>query len=473
MNRRIKRLFLVTIIFSLFLTFNSNIFALNNEFNVANVNVETTTSSINIKWGSISKLYNVFLDGEMYTETEENSININELDSNRPYIIKIQAIKNGKIIDNLVIETNTTMTDTEKNNIVYESEIATTTAIYTDNSAKIVFDNLPDEDKKFEVLRNNQDLVGNLNKNKNYIVDTNLTEETKYRYSIVGKVKLDKKEKSELKESIEKYNLEGKSDLGNIENVDEFVNQPLKEYELARTIETLSKEVSSNVASAAIGNWEENNPGIELIYTTFIPMGVFTFKPPYPFSNYTDYHKFHGDGRNFDEYALSDDYRTRTKVRVTFPPNKNAVLLFDKDVSATKGMNKKTKKWTTKKSSSKDVKILNKTLKKDSASFLLYHNVNNPLHNTAGVEAPGITYQYVGYVYRSGSFKIVGDHDQAPNHELTIDLVPGETHGQLVNGKFKVTYSTRANLFQHKIASFYYLFPGFPRKQINEQGNWK
>lgn len=89
------------------------------------------------------------------------------------------------------------------------------------------------------------------------------------------------------------------------------------------------------------------------------------------------------------------------------------------------------------------------------------------------IEAPGITYSYNAEVRKDGYFYIVGRHDKAPNHEMSLTPIPGEVHTW--NGQ--VTYSTMRHLFTDPIEPKYHFYnlvgDVYGQKNISESGYWK
>lgn len=439
-------------------SFNIDLFATNNNFRVMDINVETSSDSIVLEWGNIGEEYIVTLDDEYYATTSNQTITITDLKEDHPYAFVISAKKDDKFIDKFVVQTLTK--PKEKRDSEYELEDGLTTAIFNDSEAKVIFENVPDSDQVYVVEKDNEKF-GKLKGEKNYIIDKNLEPDKQYRYSLVGKKKLTKQQKEKFKKTLKANNINSKS-------ID--VNKVEKEYELARTIKTLKKAQKNKVF--AYERWDDPSPGVEFVYTTFIAKSVATFKP-WIAEYFTDYHVFHGDGRGFDKYALSEAYRTRTWARVSFPENGGSDIKFDEDYNKTTAKNKNTGNWVTKSTSLDDVYIKDMNKGTTKASFTLYHNAKNPLHNIGSIEAAGITYQYTADVYKSGYFEVRGYHDKAPHHELSFTPIPGETHYMFDSG---VTYSTMNSLFQDRIDTqfhFYSLLPGYPQKSISEQGYWK
>ncbi len=445
---------------------NTDIFADYQKFKIKDVEVETSTNSISIKWGDLSDSYIITLDGQRYTKTKENSITINKLEPNHPYevIVEAETKDQESTLDKFVVQTLTAIKGSEEKETEFALENGQTTAIFSDTESKIIFENVPDDDLEYTVQRNNED-IGKLKGKKNYIVERDLDSDTTYRYSVIGAVKLNKKEKEKAINAIKQQKM-NPSDF----NLDEVE----KEYELARTIKTLK---SNQTNSAAAESWEDPSPGVEFIYTTFIPYGPFTFKPK-GMESRTNYHTGLGDNRSFDPYVLSDDYRTRTRARVSFPPSGGSKIRFTKLAHRSKGVNKNTGKWEV--SGPIDMSriyLATKTEGSTMASFTLNHEAGSPFakFQFGGKmwDGPEIDYRYRADVYKNGYFKIVGYHDRAPSHELSFTPIPGETHTE---GKF---YSTLQPLFQFGMGNnpngLMNLVgpPAYPQRSISEQGYWK
>lgn len=448
----------------------ADLLAFNNEFSSKDVRVENTETTISISWGNIADIYLISLDGKKFSETKKNKISIDNLESGNPYEIKITGLKNGEVIDNVVVQTNTLKSSEQNKKKKHKIEVASTTAIFTDHEAKIIFSGVPDDDLVYDVYRNKEVKVGTLNGKSDYIYDENLKPETDYRYSVVGEEKFSKTEVEKLKKTIV---LPKNSEEG-------LVNT----FEVARSIKTISKE--HVVSAASYEHWYNPSDGVEFIYTTFIPMKKFEFDIEKHFRYLgavkprVDYYKFHGDGRGYDIYGLSDAFRTRTYTRVQFPKSGGSTIKFIHDSNKTQGQNRHTGNWRAREADMDEVYITNKVQGDTKATFYVKHNAINSLHNAKDVTgktwaAPGISYEFSGEVHKAGYFKLSGLHDAAPNHEMSWTRIPGEVHRMWIDGRWVYSDSTMRVGFGHWIGhlGFYGLFPGTPRMSISEEGYWK
>lgn len=450
---------------------NTDIFADFDKFKIKDVNVETTTDSISITWGDLSDSYLVSLDGNPYTKTTKNSITFDKLNSDHPYevIVKAESKNKENIIHQFTVQTLTKREKTDDQEGNLELENGQTTAVFTDSEAKVIFENVPDDDLEYTVERDNKK-IGKLKGKKNFIIESDLEPDTSYRYALIGKKKLSKKEKENALNAIKKQNLNPK---------DFNIDKMEKEYELARSLKTIKNDQQNSVLASTPPevSWGDHSPGAEFIYTTFIPMGVFTYKPKglhYAIDHITG----EGDDRLFDPYVLSKDFRTRTRVRVSFPSYGGSEIRFDKDGNRTKALHKRTGLWEV--SGEPDLSKISLGLQNEGdtkATFTLNHEAGSPFvrfnlgkWQPAG---PAINYYYHAEVYKNGYFKLFGAHDKAPNHELSFTPIPGETHQV---GKF---YSTLRPLFQFSMGKKPEGLknlagpPVFPQRQFNEQGYWK
>lgn len=448
---------------------NTDIFADFDKFKIKDVNVETTTDSISVTWADLSDSYLISLDGNSYTKTTKNSITIDKLNSDHPYEVNVKAESKNKenIIHQFTVQTLTKREKTDDKDGNLELEDGQTTAIFTDSEAKVIFENVPDDDLEYTVERNNKKF-GKLKGKKNFIIDSDLDSDTSYRYALIGKAKLSKKEKDNAINTIKKQNLNPKD--FNIEEME-------IEYELARSLKTLKGDQQNS--AYAYGSWEDHSPGVEFFYTTFIPMGLFTFEPPL-LAKGIDYATGLGDDRGFDPYVLSPHYRTRTWVRVSFPAYRGSEIRFYRIAQPSVGKNKKTGRWEV--SGPVDISKIylgHKNEGDTKATFTLNHEAGSPFAalNVGGgskISGPAINYHYTAEVYRNGYFKIVGAHDKAPNHEMSYTPIPGETHWE--GGHF---YTSMRSLFQFSMGKKPEGLknlagpPLFPQRAFNEQGYWK
>ncbi len=454
--------------------FNIRLSANYDTFNLEEVKINQSTNSIKVSWGNIGDEYHVYLDGEFYVTTSDNKITLDNLLVYNPYEIKIEAKEEKELIDTVVIQTYTNKEVNNKDEVPINLEEGISTGIFTSSAAKVIFENVPNDFDTYTLYKDNVE-IGVLKKNNASYVDLDVEPDTAYRYSIVGTVKLTKKEKEEITEQLLDDEISPDSvDLDEIKN----------EFELARSIKTL-KENKANAVSAAI-DYDDPNPGVTFVYTTFIPMGVFEYIPYVPLLGFdvpftSDYHVYKGDDRGFDPYVISSDYRTRTWAQVNFPENRSSVVRFSADASATSGKHKETGKWKTSAADKSGMHISSKIEQFNKAEFTVYHDATNKLHEVKAFgktyKAPGITYQYRATVYRTGSFQIMGYHDRAPNHEMSFSPMPGEKHIRYNTStkKIEVIDTTWRPLFQDKLEGFNWLIgpPVYGQKNISEQGYWK
>ncbi|WP_416729347.1 hypothetical protein [Fictibacillus sp. JL2B1089] len=281
-----------------------------------------------------------------------------------------------------------------------------------------------------------------------------------YRYSVVGEIEISKEQKQKAINMLKEYKVSPtlieEKELNN-------------SYEVARSIKTLKQEKSNAVnAASVVRHWINNDPGVEFVYSTFIPTPEVKMDVPG-----SPYDLFKGDDRGFDQYNVPwKTYRTRTWTRVSFLPAGGSVVRFFAHANPTTGRNEVTKKWKTEPNSQKNMYLTSKYEGTDRASFLINHNAKNEMHDVAGFSAPGITYQVNGDVYRNGYFEISGYHDRAPNHEISFTKVPGETH---IMDK-KVQYSTLQRLHRSGIngytVEFLTYLSGIAQVQFHESGYW-
>lgn len=465
MTKKSKFFIIITVFALSFSLFNSDLQASFNKFKVKDIDVQVETDSIQINWKDIGDSYVIEVNGEEYTETPEESVHLTDLEPGNPYEVAIKAKSKENISDIFVVQTLTKRTEQETSNSEYILEPAITTAIVKDDQVKIIFEDLPEQNMNYVVTKNDTEF-GKLKGKKPFIIDTDLEANEKYRYALIGAQKLDFNERREAVKSLKENKIS--KEMLDIDDIE-------KEFELARTVKTLNSK-KANQAHAE--NWYSYGVGAEFVYTTFIKPHNATFVP-FLVGGSVKYHKFKGDGRNFDRHAVSPKYRTKTWVRVTFPDSGGSKVRFRKYINPTTGQHNTTKEWVTKAPAVKNNKVYLKNKQESStkAVFTVYHDAKNSLHDmdfeAFKVSSPGITYQYRGEVYKNGYFNIVGYHDRAPHHEMSYSPVPGEIH--TYNGK--VTYSTWTHLFTDEIGSkagFYNLVgpPIYPQKAISEQGYW-
>ncbi|RHB48800.1 DUF3238 domain-containing protein [Exiguobacterium sp. AM39-5BH] len=134
-------------------------------------------------------------------------------------------------------------------------------------------------------------------------------------------------------------------------------------------------------------------------------------KNPNLFSPHT---YFEGDGRSYNVY--SEDYRTRTEVLVE-QLNDEPLVSIKKDANVTRGYTKNHKVTGEDVASVDKVYLKDVTIEPGEVAYRLQHSVGNPL-----VVAPDIKYTIVAHLKNRATFKLSGEHTQAPHHEIYMRI---------------------------------------------------
>ncbi|MBL4953332.1 DUF3238 domain-containing protein [Neobacillus sp. YIM B02564] len=209
---------------------------------------------------------------------------------------------------------------------------------------------------------------------------------------------MDKDRIKELDESIKKNNI--------ILTAEEKEDSYYDEINIVKEISNINiqtqgyKFLSLETAAASTKQWT-------LRYTTFL--ADYWVENPNLFSKYR---WFTGDDRGYN--ATASSYRTRADVNICFCSAGNSVGL-NRSVGTTHGYDKNKKFLKSGTASSSGIDIENLNLGKSKITFKLTYAVGNPL-----VTSLDIDYYVNAEFYSNGNYKLSGEHDQAPHHEVYL-----------------------------------------------------
>lgn len=388
-----KKIFSLSFVFLFSLFFAISAYASDNSLKIEEI--KTENNSISITWSGDYESYNVYKDDNLVYSGKDNSYISNGLESGNTYSYMIEAIDNkGKVEDSLKLQTST-----EKPN-------------------KDIFENLNDLIittivKKNEISLDWEDIDGvtqyEVYKNDNYYItvkdseftDNNINPSENYTYSIVAKKLMDQDKIKEINESIE---------VNNITLTEEEKSQLYyEELNIVKEINNINshlqnqKDKTQTFAVAAAASTKQWN----LRYTTFLADKWVA--NPNPLSKYR---WFTGDNRGYS--ATASSYRTRADVNICFCSAGSSVGI-NKYVGKTHGYDSNKKFLGSGTASSKGISLSNVSTGKSKITFKINHAVGNPL-----VTALNVDYTVNAEFNSNGKYKLSGDHDQAPHHEVYL-----------------------------------------------------
>ncbi|MBJ6364340.1 DUF3238 domain-containing protein [Paenibacillus sp. GCM10012307] len=397
------------------------------------VSIESQSNSIRIEWKKAPYEFEVIEDNKVvYSGTAHYFVDEN-LDSDNVYTYLVRVLDlDGNIQDQAKIKTRTKSEATvisrqgNEDSKVSINDLVVNT-IVKKNSIVIDWEDLKSI-QSYKVYKNGI-FIGESKKSEFKDRTSNTGNESVYE--IKFSVDLTKEQKDALREEFEKTGMKitpvEESLIKNEYSIIRLVDQGLSNLE--------DSEQQAQLFSTSTQKWD-------IRYTTFIPMDY----AENPWSLVDSIKYFSGDNRSFSSTASS--FRTRADVSVCFCSAAQSVGL-NRYIGETVGYdnNKNEIPGARARASENGITLSSQELSTSKIKFKVTHAVNNPL-----VASPDIDYNYTGTFFSNGSFTIVGDHDQAPSHELYIKL-PGQT-----------TYTT---LMQDSHQGFNYLWPFMPSKSIN------
>lgn len=389
-----------------------------------NVKIDKSNGELTLKIEEPGDLYKIYKDEELVYEGANNTFNETMDYELQKYKIgvyeknELKKVISLKVTNKKVI-TNLRSASTENKEDFVDQTIKNTRleTIIGDNSVTLQWPELPDEDKLYEIYKDDEKIAETTELN---YIDTNVKPNTEYTYTIKVDNVLSETAKKEVAEkaklSTKKLKKEDYTYSGTVSTLimtpDNSEESLKKDEVMSPIVESMKVESTkkSGISTMAVPNSNE----FSLDYRTFIPYkGV---KNPNAASSYK-YLK--GDNRT-SFAAYSNAYRTEASVYAML--SNPAALTLWPSVSGTYSCS--TSACTDPKyvaTASKSGIQLNKyTVATNNLRWSVNHSVPIPL---PGVY-PAIDYYYLAILSKS-SFSVSGDHDKAPNHEFYMNYPAG------------------------------------------------
>lgn len=385
----IKKILSFSFIFLFSLLFSISVYADNVTLNIKEI--KNDNNSILLNWSGDYQTYNVYQDNNLVYSGNKNSYFTNNLEPGNVYSYLIEAVdNNGEIVDSIKLQTST---DKPNKDIFKNLNDLIITTIIKKNEISIDWEDM-DGLSQYKIYRN--DVYYTTVKNSEF-TDTNIDPNTNYTYSIVAKKVMDKDRIKELDKSIKNNNITLTDKEKEVLYYDEI--------NIVKEISNINSQFQKNkfklfAAKSSTKQWT-------LRYTTFL--AAYWVENP---NRLSKYRWFTGDNRGYDANASS--YRTRADVNICFCPAGKSVGL-NRYVGKTHGYDKNKKFLKSGRASSSGIDIKNLKLGSSKITFKLIHSVGNPL-----VTALDIDYYVNAEFYSNGNYKLSGEHDQAPHHEVYL-----------------------------------------------------
>ncbi|GEM_PF-6896523 len=454
--------FIVSIFLSITIYSNVSVYA----SNIDTVSVEQTGNFILLNWADQNEVSEVaLLDGESNKyvnlwDGESNYYFFNHNGQSDWYKFRIRTFnENGLIKDTYYVNTKViseavnTEESKEMNFIqtaidsqpqvefpMTKSRIDT---IITTSYVKLKWHDLPDEDEKYELLRDGE-LIAVVEGNE--YTDFNIDSERIYTYTIKGSKRVSEQKVKKIKSELLQNNLT----IGHQEEALLFFEPKILTALVATSdknvLSLMSSESKSQLPTSSIAPFAYETPsgtGFLLRYTTFIPLE----KAPNPWCTVicSTYDEFGGDNRSYNVWHAR--FRTRSDVYVTWDGS-NKYIIQNKQTGITTGYKDGILVDTGQADADKDMKIWNVELQNN----YIYHRMAlaspNPL-----TPSPDIDAFYYAKVYKTGIGEFYGVHDQAPSHEFYIIDYPSYSNVRTIH------------LYPHQ--GFTYLFPWTAKAEFN------
>lgn len=365
--------------------------------------LEQTDTSIFFIWTNTGGTCRVERDGKVIYKGTENSFKDEGLTPGELYIYTIERLDlEGRAIDRIKLQTGT---ENYLDDFVNRLQQITVSTVVSDSKIAIAWGTI-EGITSFNVYRDGELLATT---EKNQFTDLKADRKKSYTYWIQAKRPLERSEENRKHR---------KSLLATFFGA---VNIRSSQEEAAMEEFWIIKRVASRAQLLAEQPTKKDHiqqPEWQLRYLTFLGEEILPNPNPLSLNRF-----FKGDGRSFD--PESKEYRTRVDLNVRFTED-GALVDYAKDVGTTIAYNWRKKFRKADVASSAGIEL--KEVKEDHHKIAidLKHSVGNPL-----VASPDIDYQIAANFYRVGVYDIIGNHDQAPNHEVYLKTGRNADWGQI------------------------------------------
>lgn len=361
--------------------------------------IDHGTNVITLEWEAQADSYRVYRDSELIYEGFEPSFADNELTPGTLYSYSIESLAQGEVQKRMRIQTTTSVNHKEKDNVLEDLLITTIVA-----EGQISFEWEPIEGvTEYTIHRNGMQLE---KVTSCTFTDRGIQDDQFYTYTIKARRPLQRSEqvKWELKSLIANAVGAIKKDSSTRMAADE-------EFSITKRIGPIRVLLKPDRPhSISNGNWQ-------LRYTTFLKEEW--LKNPNAASG--DQY-FKGDHRSFE--PDSSQYRTRGEV---FIDTDSQSALLSKSTGITEAFSGNQEPVESAQATDDGIQLEKVLADDDRIKFILKHSVSNPL-----VVSPAIDYVVCGVFYRDNEFDLIGNHDQAPEHEIYLKE-PGKDNWQVIH----------------------------------------
>jgi hypothetical protein len=363
-------------------------------------NIEQNAKQIMLEWHGMNTHYRAFRDQELVYEGVEPKLVDQNLVPGTLYTYCIETLDDhGNTADRMRIQTTTAVDFRERENILEDLLITT---IVTPGQISFEWEPI-DGVSEYSIYRNGVKLE---NVTSCAFTDKGIDDDENHTYMIKARRPLQRSHqlKWELKSVIANAVGVIKKDSSTKMAADEEFTITKKIGPIKELLKSPQERKLNN------GNWH-------LRYTTFLKEEW--LKNPNAASQD---HYFKGDDRSFD--PESSKFRTRGDV---FIDTENASALLSKDTGITEAFNNEQDPIETASASDEGIQLEKVLTDDDRVKFHLHHSVSNPL-----VVSPAIDYHVSATFYKDNEFDLVGNHDQAPEHEVYLKE-PGTEDWQVIH----------------------------------------
>ncbi|WP_214483141.1 DUF3238 domain-containing protein [Bacillus sp. SM2101] len=382
--------FVAALVFFPALTYSEDDILAQEKFNNI-IKVESIIESINsitIYWHDYEHVNNIYRDGVKLHTGSDNEIIDTNLKPGYIYTYIIEALDSkGKILDVVKIQTSTEPPDKNIDDSLGDMVVTT---IGKNSYIAIDWEDIQNI-TSYEIFRNDEHLTTVM---KSEFTDHNITLDEEYTYKIVGARKVKKDKRDKIDKGINNNRLQNKQK-------EELY---IEEFEISKHVGAIRNHIVGE--SKAVKD-QDMTKRWELRYTTFLKDKW--VKNPNGLSKYK---WFSGDNRGYSATSLS--YRTRTHVNICFCSAAESVTL-ERYVGTTHGYDVNKKLIDSDTASEAGIVLINVDIDSAKIKFDVDHGVGNPL-----VASLDVNYELVGEFYSNGNYKLSGEHDQAPHHEVYL-----------------------------------------------------
>lgn len=355
--------------------------------------MEHSLDSLNFTWNEGDGYYRVHKNGQQVYEGTAAEFTDGDLDPRHPFQYTIERVDDGKVGDVIVIQTSALTVMMEDEHPLQRLVITT---IVAESQIALSWERIKGVEK-FDVYRNGK-YIATVEDNRFIDRETGTSETVTYSVSGTRPL-IDSNQQLNVSKSIAAKAFE-------LITPPDPENKPTEEiYTFMVKIDpknVLLKPVAERKTSNEIDHWKFR-------YATFLKEDI--IKNPNIFSSLP---YFTGDDRDFDPEGKS--FRTRVDIEGEFTGSESK-MEFKKAVGPSIGLNYLKRYKRHGHGDVEGIKIERMEGEKKELNFEITHDVANPL-----TASPPIHYEVKGHIDREGHIDLVGYHNDAPHHEIYLQL---------------------------------------------------